>query len=96
MKIRHALGAIAIAGCFAASAVEWIDISSDIAAREAVMVSAASGDSTGTAIGAFVADAAAEYVADGRVLDTIFWHEAYSAFVGISPKRHPGMFFSFR
>ena len=79
-----------------ASAVDWIDISSAIAAREAEMVSAASGDSAGTAIGVFAADAAAEYVAGGRVLDTFFWHEAYSAFVGISPKRHPGMVFSFR
>ena len=79
-----------------ASAVDWIDISAAIANREAQMAPAASGDSPGTAIGAFAADAAAEYVAGGRVLDTFFWHEAYSAFVGISPKRHPGMVFSFR
>ena len=80
-----------------ASAVDWIDISAAIANREAQMVSAASGDSAGTATGVFAADAAAvEYVAEGRVLDTFFWHEAYSAFVGISPKRHPGMVFSFR
>ena len=79
------------------SAVDWIDISAAIANREAQMAPAASGDSAGTAIGVFAADAAAvEYVTEGRVLDTFFWHEAYSAFVGISPKRHPGMVFSFR
>ena len=97
MKIRHVLGTIATAGCLVASAVDWIDIPSAIAAREAAMAPAASGDSAGTAIGIFAADAAAvEYVADGRVLDTFFWHEAYSAFVGLSPRNHPGMVFSFR
>ena len=96
MKIRHVFGAIVIAGCLVASAVDWIDISDAIAAREAAMAPAASGDSAGAAIGIFAANAAVEYVAGGRVLDTFFWHEAYSAFVGISPRNHPGMVFSFR
>ena len=97
MKIRHVFGAIVIAGCLVASAVDWIDISDAIAAREAAMAPAASGDSAGTAIGILAADAAAvEYVAGGRVLDTFFWHEAYSAFAGLSPRNHPGMVFSFR
>ena len=95
-RVKKALLCTLVLGVTAALAVDWIDISSAIAAREAEMVSTASGDSAGTAIGAFAADAAAEYVAGGRVLDTFFWHEAYSAFVGISPKRHPGMVFSFR
>ena len=85
-----------VLGATAAWAVDWIDISDAIAAREAAMAPAASGDSADAAIGIFAANAAVEYVAGGRVLDTFFWHEAYSAFVGISPRNHPGMVFSFR
>ena len=83
---------------YASSAVAegWIDIAAAIANREAQMVPAVTGESSAVAGEVFAESQSAEFVADGRIFDSFFWHEAYSAFVGISPKRHPGMVFSFR
>lgn len=76
---------------------DWTDISAAIASREAQMVPAATGESTGVAVGPLgPAAAPVEYVADGRVLDTFFWHETFAAFMGITCKRHPGLRISFK
>ena len=76
---------------------DWTDISAAIASREAQMVPAATGESSGIAVGPLGPDAEpVEYVADGRVLDTFFWHETFAAFMGITCKRHPGLRISFK
>ena len=76
---------------------EWTDISASIAAREAQMAPAATGESPEIAVGPLGAAAApVEYVADGRVLDTFFWHETFAAFMGITCKRHPGFMILFK
>ena len=76
---------------------EWTDISAAIAAREAQMVPDAAGESQEITVGPLgPAVEPVEYVADGRVLDTFFWHEAFAAFTGITCKRHPGLYISFK
>lgn len=75
-----------------ADGVGWTDISAAIAAREAAWASATvpadSGSYDAGTLGAV--EDSAEFVAGGRVFDTFFWHEAFSAFVGIAPKNRPG------
>ena len=88
---------VMLAPVAASADVGWTDISSDIAAREADWTPAASGDSGGYGVGMFGAvEDPAEFVSGGRVFDSFFWHEAFSAFVGVSPKHFPGCVISFR
>ena len=69
----------------------WTDISAAIAARESSWTPVATGVSADQQVGPFrAAEDSAEFVAEGRTFDTLFWHEAYSAFVGIMPKNRPG------
>ena len=84
--------ATAVLLCHATVALAaWTDISAAIAARESSWTPVATGASADQQVGPFrAAEDAAEFVADGRVFDTFFWHEAFSAFVGIAPKSRPG------
>ena len=76
---------------------DWTDISAAIASREEQMVPVANGESSEITVGTLgAAVGPVEYVADGRVLDTFFWHETFAAFMGITCKRHPGLRISFK
>ena len=93
---RMLLFAAVVFSAVAASAdAAWTDISAAIAAREAAWASATvPADSGSYDAGVFGAvEGAAEFVADGRTFDTLFWYEAYSSFVGIVPKPQPGLMF---
>ena len=97
MKIKRMLlfAAVVFSAVAASADAAWTDISADIAAREAAWASATvpadSGSYDAGTLG--VVEGAAEFVAAGRVFDTLFWCEAYSVFVGIMPKNWPGFLF---
>lgn len=94
MKLQRML--LFAAGVFSSAVafadVAWTDISAAIAAREAAWtVETAYADSGSCDAGTLgTVENSAEFVAGGRVFDTFFWHEAFSAFVGIAPKNRPG------
>ena len=79
--------------CHAALAVaEWTDISGAIAAREAAWTPVATGASESQFVGAIgVDEGSAEFVSDGRVFDSFFWHEAFSAPAALYNKSRPGI-----
>ena len=97
MKIKRMLlfAAVVFSAVAASADAAWTDISEAIAAREAAWTSATVPADSGTYdAGTFgFGEAAAEFVGDGRIFDTLFWYEAYSAFVGIMPNNRPGFLF---
>ena len=79
--------------CHAALAfAAWTDISGAIAAREAAWTPVATGVSSDQSVGALAADeGSAEFVSGGRVFDTLFWYEAFSAPAALYNKSRPGI-----
>ena len=82
LVLSHAVLAIA----------EWTDISGAIAAREVAWTPVATGVSENQFVGTIgVNEGSVEYISGGRVLDTLFWYEAYSALAALYNKNRPGI-----
>ena len=98
LRMKVLVSSLTLLCAFSAFADGWTDISAAIAGRKAQMVPASVSEpvSAAAAVGPVRAIASAEYVAEGRVLDTFFWFEAFSAFYGISPRHSPGTYLTFK